>query len=501
LHQTRETMISAFDTGNKMKSTAWVVILVPVFLLLNLAFSYFCIKHTPAGEAEQSYFYLFMSGVFYFISIITFVQFLFFSEATYAYYVLYVLVNLCYFTFMYSSMPQLSDNFQQWFSLLRYHLSLPLLCVSYLLYVLFAIGFLGLKRGDSLVYQWLRRFVKVYAFIFIVSLLLIVTPPNNSAGNIVRTILLISCMPMGIVSILLVYFRIKNNIARILCIGSLCFFAGSVLGFLFSSGLLPYPSFTPPFDQWVFYTESGTLLEVVLFSSSFAYRNKVLAEEEHKAKEEVQLEIEKNKEKEKRLQLIRDEIARDLHDDIGASLSNINILTELARRNATNPDKAGEYLSKAAEDIQDISESLSDIVWNINPKYDNPDHLFVRMRRYAADMMDGKSIEYELQFPENATGIVIDMDKRRDFYLIFKEAVNNMIKYSGAANARVKLEFVNKLLQLTVQDNGKGFDVQQAINGNGLTNMRKRAVEIGAEFSINSVPGKGTHIKLTLPIT
>jgi signal transduction histidine kinase len=494
-------MIGAVDTGNKMKSITWVVILVPLFLLVNLFFSYFCISNTPDVEASESYFYLFMIGVFYFISIITFVQFIFFSEATYAYYVLYVLVNLCYFTFMYSSMPQVSANFQHWFGLLRYHLSLPLLCASYLLYVLFAIGFLGLKRGDSLLYKWLLRFSKIYGFILILSLLLILFPPNHSVGDVIRTILLVSCMPFGIVSILLVYFRIKNNIARILCIGSLCFFTGSVFGFLFSSGLLPYPSDQPPFNQWVFYTEAGTLLEVILFSSSFAYRNKVLSDEEHKAREAVQFEIEKNKEKERRLQMIRDEIARDLHDDIGASLSNINILNELARRNSANPGKAGEYLSKAAEDIQDISESLSDIVWNINPRYDNPDHLFIRMKRYAADMMDGKNIAYELVFPDQDERIPLDMEKRRDFYLVFKEAVNNVIKYSKAANAVVKVEHLNNLLKLTVKDNGTGFDMQVTTQGNGLTNMKKRALDIGGEFSIVSSPGQGTEVVLQLTIT
>ena len=481
--------------------TRWTIFAVVLFLSANLFLSYYSVKFAPAGNAGDSYFYLFVSGVLYFISIVTFIQFLFFKESTYLYYVLYILVNLCYFTFMYSSHRGITMHFPNWFTALRYNLSLPLLTVSYLLYVLFAIGFLNLRQADRLVYKWLSRFARIYLVLFILSVLLFLLPPGNKLGDGLRTITLLSCMPMGIVSISLVYFRIKNNISRILCVGSLCFFTGSVLGFLFSSQLLPYPSDAAPFNQWVFYTEAGTFLEVILFSSSFAYRNKVLAEEERKAQEIVQIEIEKNKEKEKKLQIIRDEIARDLHDDIGASLSNINILNELARRNASNPEKAGEYLSKAAEDIQDISESLSDIVWNINPRYDNTEQLFVRMRRYAADMMDGRNIEYELMFPEHTTEINLDMDKRRDFYLIFKEAVNNMVKYSSAEKGLIRIEYENKLLRLTVKDNGIGFQVKEETYGNGLTNMKKRAAEIGGELIIQSAPGKGTELMLVLPVT
>lgn len=319
-------------------------------------------------------------------------------------------------------------------------------------------------------------------------------------GNVIRTILLIACMPVGIVTILLVYFRIKNNIARILCIGSLCFFTGSVLGFLFSSNLLAYPSAIVPLNQWVFYTEMGTLLEIVLFTSSFAYRNKVLADEERKAQEILLKEMAENKLKEQKLQLIRNEIARDLHDDIGASLSNINILNELAKRNSLNPGKANEYLEKASEDILHVSESLNDIVWNINPRYDDPENLLIRMKRYAADMMDGKNISYEMQFPAELGTVKINMDRRRDIYLIFKEAINNLVKYSQATNASVLFEINQNHLFLLVKDDGIGFDETKLKEGNGLHNMQQRAKNWNAALVISAKPGIGTTVELRMPL-
>lgn len=202
-----------------------------------------------------------------------------------------------------------------------------------------------------------------------------------------------------------------------------------------------------------------------------------------------------------KLHHMRNTISRDLHDDIGASLSNINILTELAKRNAGNREKAIDYLQKAGEDIQHISESLSDIVWNINPKYDDLENLFVRMKRYAADMMEGKGIKADLVFPATQHyKLTMAMDKRRDFYLIFKEAVNNLVKYSGSANAMVKVELSDHTINLLVSDEGKGFEFVKVKGGNGIQNMYQRAAQWNATLVIDSSPGRGTRIKMEMKL-
>jgi signal transduction histidine kinase len=197
---------------------------------------------------------------------------------------------------------------------------------------------------------------------------------------------------------------------------------------------------------------------------------------------------------------MRNSISRNLHDDIGASLSNIRILNELAKRNTHDSKRATGYLDTAAEDIQRISESLGDIVWNINPKYDDPEHLFIRMKRYAADMMDGKNIACTFEFPEQDHGIKMTMDKRRDFYLIFKEAVHNLVKYSGSATASIKVETHKKGMSLTIRDEGKGFDAASLQHGSGLHNMQQRAAAWKATLDIDSVPGKGTTVYLFMPV-
>lgn len=210
--------------------------------------------------------------------------------------------------------------------------------------------------------------------------------------------------------------------------------------------------------------------------------------------------LKKKYEQQAALQEMRNNIAGDLHDDIGASLSNINILNELTRRNADQPQKVEEYLQKASEDIKHVSEGISDIVWNINPRYDSLDQLFIRMKRYAADMFDAMNINYVLNFPEKVGNSYLDMNRRRDFYLLFKEAVNNLAKYSKATQASINLTIGQHQIGLTIEDNGVGFDQANPKLGNGLQNMEERARLLNGDFRLDSTPGIGTRLQLRLAV-
>jgi signal transduction histidine kinase len=470
------------STKNKARLSTSVILL---FFIFTIYISSQIILY-KAPDNDLFFLHVAVSSIFYLLFVITLIQYFLFKDNTYLYYTLYLLVNLCYFSFTYSLTVSVDVNLSTTFKQLRFYLGLPLLILSYFIYTHFAIAFLKLEQKDSYSYKWLTQFLKSYLLLLLLTILSYLLVNDSSVLFIIRSALLIACMPMGIISIVMVYIRVKNIITRILCIGSLLFFTGSVLGFLFAGEIIPYPVNIFPFNQWVFYTEIGTILEVIMFFSSFAYRNKLLAEEEQLAQQ--------------KLQLIRDDIARDLHDDLGASLSNINILNELAKRNVGNTKKQHEYLEKVSEDILHISEGLNDIVWNINPKYDDLENLFIRMKRYAADMMDGKNINYEMDFPETTIHSKIEMDKRKDLYFIFKEAINNLVKYSTATHAKIILKINHKKLSLLIKDNGMGFNIDTMPIGNGLQNMQYRAKMIHANLKILSQTGSGTSILLDMDL-
>lgn len=197
------------------------------------------------------------------------------------------------------------------------------------------------------------------------------------------------------------------------------------------------------------------------------------------------------------LQRIRNKIAADLHDDIGSTLNSISIFSEVARKDQTKRDQS---LQTIGESSRKIVDSLSDIVWSINPENDSFDKIIFRMRSLSYNLLKAKKIECSFHADESLSGIKLPMDIRRNFYLIFKEALNNLVKYSQAAHASVLISREHGSITCVVRDDGVGFDSTQEYAGNGLSNMKKRAEEIGAILSIDSTVGKGACIELNLKI-
>jgi signal transduction histidine kinase len=143
-----------------------------------------------------------------------------------------------------------------------------------------------------------------------------------------------------------------------------------------------------------------------------------------------------------------------------------------------------------------MMEAMDDIVWSINPMNDNMQKITARMREYATSLLEAKDIAYTFQVDEAINRIKLDMESRRDFFLIFKEAVNNLVKYSKCSHASIKIETYDYSMVLKIQDDGVGFNVDEVDSGNGLSNMQKRAKSLNSKLVIDSQPGVGTKIML-----
>ncbi|MFT3843455.1 MAG: two-component regulator propeller domain-containing protein [Lacibacter sp.] len=201
------------------------------------------------------------------------------------------------------------------------------------------------------------------------------------------------------------------------------------------------------------------------------------------------------------VEAIRNRVARDLHDDMGSTLSTINILSSMAKAKLnTDAVKTGEYINKISDNSQRMMEAMDDIVWAIKPSNDNMHKVVARMREFATNVFEAKEIELDFRAADEVNDVKFDMEARRDFFLVFKEAVNNAAKYSKCTRAEVVLLVEKKQLVLRVSDNGCGFDVKTADNGNGLGNMYKRADALHGKLRILSEIGKGTVIQLSVPL-
>jgi len=197
----------------------------------------------------------------------------------------------------------------------------------------------------------------------------------------------------------------------------------------------------------------------------------------------------------KRLQIVRNNIASDLHDDIGSTLNSISIYSEVAKQQAGKDIPALEMIGINS---RKIIENMSDIVWTINPENDSFEKIIIRMRSFAYQLLKAKKVEYTFEVDEKLNSILLPMQVRKNFYLVFKEAINNLVKYSHASRVSIFLTEKNRSIFLKIRDNGIGIPVNPETMGNGLMNMSRRAEEIHAELNIVSANGEGTEIELML---
>lgn len=199
---------------------------------------------------------------------------------------------------------------------------------------------------------------------------------------------------------------------------------------------------------------------------------------------------------------MRNNIARDLHDDVGAALSSILIGTQLMEglvpRENEKQHKIIDAMKSASS--QTIS-NMSDIVWSLNPKNDTGLMMIEKMKKTIFELLEQKQIKVEFIYAPEFENVVIPMDVRKNIFLIFKEAIHNISKYAYASEVRIDIAVDSKKLQLKISDNGKGFDNKYIQAGNGLENMKRRATEINAALEIDSAPNKGTKIILQCGIT
>ena len=202
-------------------------------------------------------------------------------------------------------------------------------------------------------------------------------------------------------------------------------------------------------------------------------------------------------------------ISQDLHDNIGSTLSSISVYSQVAKIYGEKPAKEdlNELLEKISHTSNEMVTEMNDIVWAINPGNDSMEKIISRMESFARPLASARNIQFDFMYESSVCSLQLDMDRRKNFYLIFKEAVNNAIKYSGASALLAKINIDKDTLVLSVNDNGVGFNPEKetaanstSLSGNGLKNMYNRASLLKGNLTVISRAGIGTNITLQLPL-
>jgi signal transduction histidine kinase len=207
----------------------------------------------------------------------------------------------------------------------------------------------------------------------------------------------------------------------------------------------------------------------------------------------------------------RARIAHDIHDDLGAQLTRISMLSESARGELDNPERAVAGLNQIYDTARNLTRAMDEIVWAVNPRHDTLESLASYLEKFAQDLLVAAGIRCRLDMPMEFPAWRLTADVRHNLFLAFKEAIHNVVKHSAASETYIRLIARTTSFQLTIEDNGRGFvpgtrrnnppnDSPRLSSGNGLENMTRRLAEIHGSCDIQSAPGQGTQVIFTVPL-
>lgn len=199
------------------------------------------------------------------------------------------------------------------------------------------------------------------------------------------------------------------------------------------------------------------------------------------------------------IQNIRNRISRDMHDDIGASLSKMGMLAQQAKLQVQkgNVESSLGTFDKITSQSKEAVSGLSTIIWAINPQHDNLKSMLGFMRNYISDFFEGNAIQYSINFPDAEELIIINPELKRNLFLVLKESLNNIVKHSGATEVTIRFVTGRGKYQFEIADNGTGIDATKDKSfSNGLISMKKRMEEVQGLFHLNTNNGRGTGIEL-----
>lgn len=199
----------------------------------------------------------------------------------------------------------------------------------------------------------------------------------------------------------------------------------------------------------------------------------------------------------------RHRISRDLHDEIGATLSGIAMYSHLAKTSLSDgkPDEATNSVNIIQHSATEMVTKLNDIIWLINPGKETLDDVIAKLKEYAQNMCMASNITLKVEVSGETVSFPLPIEIRKNIYLLCKEAVNNAAKYSNASSLMMTFCLKENNLEINIKDDGKGFDITTVKQGNGLENMQKRAKDIGGNLQLITCPGNGTHWQLSTKIT
>jgi len=414
----------------------------------------------------------------------------------YLYYFFYLLTILLFFLSKqeaYSGESFLFANHPIW----CVYLDNTLQIAPYFLYYRFVRYFLEIGQNHPNLNKWMIRteyFLRAY---LVFDFVLVTTTFNIQLQSKIFAYVI---SVVFIVTAVFIFYLLKKKQTFIyfVLLGSLAVGLGNILGVAFTF-LIFNEHVQIHLGNTLIFSEIGIVIEILCFTVGLSYKNKLIEKEKSVSQEKLITQLKENQLLNAKMLNIRNKISLDLHDEIGSTLSSISILSQMALHEK-NDTETSAMLEEIKENSILVMERMDDIVWNINPMNDSMEKLFLRIKQFAAKLFEAKRINYKIKIDERVNQINVLMEYRQHIYLIMKEAINNLVKYSDCTEAEIIVSYNDTLLSIVIKDNGKGYDTNSINYGNGLNSMKKRAEDINATMEMQSKINEGTVIQLFVKI-
>jgi signal transduction histidine kinase len=416
------------------------------------------------------------------------VNWYFFRQKEYVFYAIYIVALTAYFTNKYlgDANGMISLGSIKYYKL---YLDKNLVIVAFYCYFKFVVSFIEAEKRYPEIYRFMGYTYRFALFYLIGNIILVYLTRNLFLENVFFFATNSVFTTIVVVYLSRMVFKKIEPLFRFVFVGTCLYGLGSFITLLLSMNrsLLENDHFL--------YFQIGVFLEMICLNAGLIYKSNMFQRQLILSQEQIIEEYEKSQALSLKMEHTREQISRDLHDDVGATLSSVKAYSEILKDNPGNAVIAELIKDNAAEMI----ERLEVIAWATNPQHDNFKSLQNRMKKLVMPICHSQNIQCSFSSDGISDEITIPGEARQNIFLVFKEVINNMVKYASATTCCIKLLIHNNQFIMQIADNGKGLDGSIKGSGYGLENMRNRTIELTRALQIDSASGKGTQITMSLP--
>lgn len=375
--------------------------------------------------------------------------------------------------------------------------------LGYMVYIRFAILLVDPIRQDPTSYRLMRLLLIGFAAaLFFDTILWLANVSAIMRSTVYMTNRLL--ISTGVVYLVPRLFRLRSPALAYFIAGTLLLLVGSLLALLLN--YLPVGSLLPSHSAFTFpitILQISIVGEVLFFAMGMSLRNR--QNERQKILYQAQLieQLRENERKQDKLQRIREDIAHDLHDDVGSDLSSIGVLSQVAARQVDqDPEAARATIQRIGQTARRVVTTMREIIWSMNSAQTSLASFSQRLQEMATLLFEYQTATLSIRLPDDDLTRLLPVESRRDLFLMVKEMLYNAIRHADARHVYLTMWVADDALHLTVRDDGRGFpsEIYESQTGNGLKSMRKRTDALNGCLTIDSQPGTGTTLTFQCPL-